>query len=125
MSHFVRMFKPQFADKVASGRKIQTVRPTPARMPKPGDTISLRKWEGAPYRSKQVVLRNSIINAVSSVEIGHGGVYIEGRGMWSDGFAKADGFKDFPEMLRWFEEQHGLPFKGILIEWQPKKEPAP
>lgn len=49
---FVRMFKPHFALLVESGAKAQTVRPTPKRMPKPGDRISLRCWSGAPYRSK-------------------------------------------------------------------------
>jgi len=39
----VRLFKPQFAPKVASGEKRQTVRPTPKRIPYLGDRISLRE----------------------------------------------------------------------------------
>ena len=41
-SSFVRMFKPQFAGLVERGENLQTVRPIPKRMPKPGDKISLR-----------------------------------------------------------------------------------
>src|SRR5262245_11304591 len=36
-ANFVRMFKPQFAPMVESGQKCQTVRPTPKRIPHPGD----------------------------------------------------------------------------------------
>ena len=43
----VKLFKPQFSPLVESGLKLQTVRPTPKRMPKPGDRISLREWTGA------------------------------------------------------------------------------
>lgn len=34
---FVRLFHPRFAGLVESGAKLQTVRPSPKRMPKPGD----------------------------------------------------------------------------------------
>lgn len=57
MKTFVRLFKPEFAAKVLSGEKCQTVRATPKRMPTPGDRISCRAWTGAPYRSKQRILR--------------------------------------------------------------------
>ena len=123
MSHFVRMFKPQFADLVASGKKLQTVRPLCKRMPKKGDTISLRKWSGAPYRSKQVVLCNSIIRDVRLVKITEkdGGCHqtSPSDGISSHDFARADGFKDFFEMRDWFKSQHTLPFVGIVIYWEP------
>lgn len=35
-ARFVRMFQPQFAARVESGQKRQTVRVTPKRMPTPG-----------------------------------------------------------------------------------------
>lgn len=34
-----------------------------------------------------------------------------------EGLAKADGFKDWAELLQWFKKMHGLPFKGKLIGW--------
>lgn len=115
---FVRMFKPRFAALVETGEKLQTIRPTPKRMPKPGDRISLRCWVGAPYRSKQRVLREATISAVQRCEIsGQGNVYVGGEPA-PKGFAKADGFRSHCEMVNWFRDQHGLPFAGVLIRWQ-------
>lgn len=59
-------FKARFTELVASGAKRQTIRPTPKRMPKPGDWISLRCWTGRPYWSKQRVLRDAVIAVVSN-----------------------------------------------------------
>ena len=122
MSHFVRLFKPQFASLVESGAKLQTVRPTPMRKPKPGDTISLRCWTGLPYRSKQRVLRNSEITRVLEVRIASDGVCLYDKNAgFAPGdhvFAKNDGFSSWPEMRDWFIEQHGLPFTGIVIFWK-------
>lgn len=128
MSHFVRLFKPRFAALVESGAKLQTVRPTPMRMPRPGDTISLRTWTGKPYRSKMRVLRESVVTVVAPVHINEFGIshvgpiksYAPQTGELKAGyeaFARADGFKDFAEMRDWFLAEHGLPFTGIVIFW--------
>lgn len=120
--HFVRLFKAQFAGLIESGKKLQTVRPTPARMPRAGDTISLRTWTGLPYRSKQRVLREAVITSVVSIAIRANGEFVidgELRPAWeADDFAQQDGFRDANKMLLWFEEQHGLPFEGIVIYWR-------
>lgn len=121
---FVRMFKPQFAPLVEAGSKRQTVRPTPKRMPKPGDRISLRCWSGAPYRSKQRVLREAEITEVHDVRIDAHGVCLyeqrSGAGWAPDreAFAKADGFRSWDQMRAWFEETHALPFVGVVLYWQ-------
>ncbi len=123
---FVRMFKPQFAPLVESGAKRQTVRPTPKRMPKPGDRISLRAWSGSPYRSKQRVLRDAVIERVAKIRITIDGFEHwewQGHGARSNAatlhdFAVRDGFEDWPALVDWFAKQHGLPFDGVLIVWQ-------
>ena len=97
--------------------KTQTVRPTPKRMPKTGDKISLRCWEGKPYRSKQRVLREAIITSVDHCEITEDGVIVNSYAEPAFAFAKADGFAGFWEMADWFRETHGLPFEGVLIRW--------
>jgi hypothetical protein len=119
---FVRMFKPQFASLVESGAKCQTVRPTPKRIPKAGDLISLRCWTGAPYRSKQRVLREATIVAVRTIHFA--GYFFDGgprdaanKEICLNDFAKADGFSSWREMVEWFDETHGLPFEGIVIHW--------
>ncbi len=130
---FVRMFKPKFAALVESGAKTQTVRPTPKRMPRAGDTISLREWEGKPYRSKQRVLREAVITRVAALYLHYS--EIDGMCWWeieignrrldsleAIDFAAADGFSGgVQEMARWFQETHGLPFKGIVIYWSNEK----
>jgi hypothetical protein len=122
-SVFVRMFKPQFARMVESGTKCQTVRPTPKRMPKRGDRISLREWTGKPYRSKQRVLREATVDWVQSVRIRTTRIDLDGLPMsahQADNFAKADGFLGANDFIGWFNFTHGLPFDGIVIYWQNK-----
>jgi len=119
---FVRLFKPQFAALVEAGTKLQTVRPTPKRMPKAGDTISLRCWTDKPYRSKQRVLMKSTITRVDTFSIDtFPTMRINELGLKyrrvCDDFARADGFSDYPELLEWFRSTHGLPFEGIVIHW--------
>jgi len=125
---FVRMFKPQFAEMVERGEKLQTVRPTPKRMPKPGDKISLRTWTGKPYRSKQRVLRDAVVSKVETIKIEgdtlEWQITVDGHVlcpiMWS-AFARADGFPCTTDFVWWFIRNHGLPFEGIVIHWQNKE----
>ncbi len=120
MSNFTRTFKPQFAPLVESGRKCQTVRPVPKRMPKAGDTLDAREWTGRPYGSKQRKLGVFTITEVLSVRIDAEDLAIGGRKvgwMRRNAFASADGFSSFAEMAAWFSQTHGLPFVGILIKW--------
>ena len=117
----VKMFKPQFAALVASGKKKQTVRPWPKKLPRVGDNISLRYWTGLPYRSKQEIAGTSIILSVEPVTLEADSVSIDGRLLspWQlDTFARLDGFADFAALVAWFTGEHGLPFTGILIKWQ-------
>jgi hypothetical protein len=114
----VRLFMPQFAPLVESGEKRQTVRPTPVQMPRVGDTISLRTWTGKPYRSKQRVLRESVITRVGRIWINWNGLVLIDGSPASDSFAVDDGFSSWPEMLQWFQREHGLPFFGIVIYWK-------
>jgi hypothetical protein len=119
---FVRMFKPQFAGLVEAGTKVQTVRPTPKRMPEAGDKISLRCWVDKPYRSKQRVLREAVITRVDAFSIDcFPTLRINDLGLKTrrecDEFARADGFEDYPALLEWFRDTHGLPFEGVVIYW--------
>ena len=120
MANFVRLFKPQFAPAVFTGAKRQTVRPVPRRMPKAGDTLSLRTWRGLPYRSRQQILGETTIERVREVTIhGTGQIELAGRYLTTpemEAFARADGFADLEALLAWFRAEHGLPFTGILIE---------
>ena len=113
----VIMFQDRFAAKVRDGSKCQTIRLT-ARC-KPGDTLSLRRWTGKPYRSKQEVLQEVVCKAVTAIEINRFGVEIIGDTFihCPDTMARSDGFSGWAEMRDWFEGVHGLPFGGYVIEW--------
>lgn len=129
MKTVVKMFKPEFSELVRTGKKRQTIRPTPKRMPKVGDMVSLRCWADKPYRSKHVILGDGRIRNVYPIRIyaDHEEEPIQWE-MWigdrfltireADSVARADGFPGVCEMLEWFEREHGLPFEGILIRWE-------
>jgi hypothetical protein len=119
--NFVRLFKPQFASLVENDLKFQTVRPCPKRMPRIGDTISLRSWTGTAYRSKQRILKNTVITQVSDIELTSmhriklAGLILNFEDAVA--FAKADGFPSPGAMFEWFDNTHELPFVGIVIHW--------
>ena len=121
------MFKPEFAPLVRAGTKKQTIRPPRERAFAIGDYVSLRKWLGKPYRSKQEELCEGTVTNVRPIAIslradekGHrvwlaGAGYLKGREL--NALAKADGFKTYPEFIEFFKSVHGLPFRGVVINW--------
>lgn len=124
---FVRIFKPRFAPLVKAGTKRQTIRPTPKRMLQAGDIIDCREWTGVPYRSPQQRLGEFPIRSVGTVIITDHLIQLElpdvqfgmfSDGGWKDQFARLDGFESWVDMRDWFQREHGLPFRGILIIWR-------
>jgi hypothetical protein len=112
------MFSAEFADLVERGEKCQTIRPTPKRVPQPGDIISLRCWTGKPYRSKQRVLKEGVVTKTIPVQVNESGVLMCGLELhYPDAFARADGFEDMPALVEWFRATYGLPFSGVMISW--------
>lgn len=126
---FVKTFQPWKTAKVESGESNQTIRPTPKRpqdMPRPGDILDARQWTGKPYRSKQRKLGEFRIVSVYKVSIRRESVKVGKFGTWKlngilDQLARDDGFMHWSSMVHWFEENHGLPFVGVLIVWEGKK----
>jgi hypothetical protein len=117
----VLMFKPQFTDAVGQHIKRQTVRPVRKNPIKPGDKLSLRHWLDLPYRSKQVLLRTATCTTTHEITISRDGfVIINGLRLCEkeqEEFANDDGFIDSKVMVAWFDQVHGLPFRGTLIKW--------
>lgn len=112
-------FQKQFADKVESGEKRQTIRAMRKRPFKTGDKLYL--YYGMRTKSCRK-LGEAVCNSVEDVKICKNGViYINGVGKWFsasyDKIAREDGFKDWNEMFNWFKKTHGLPFHGQLIKW--------
>ena len=79
--------------------------------------MSLRRWTGKPYRSKQEILRTETCLSVDPVRVSNEGVSVGGRWVDKEQIAQAEGFVDFGEMVLWFGITHGLPCDGFLIRW--------
>ena len=97
--------------------------------PKLGDVLSLRRWTGKPYRSKQEVIKNVVCTDVNPIFITkqntivwHGSSFNHPGQVIGDNrnIAIEDGFASCSDMLDWFEKTHGLPFMGNLIRWEEK-----
>jgi hypothetical protein len=126
-------FKAQFADDVEDGRKRRSIRAPrkDGRDPKPGDKLQL--YTGMRQKGCRK-LGEAVCARVRAVEIDHMGITLEGRKLsagdapayaggvdpesYDSDFARADGFDTFQDMREFFEREHGLPFKGKLIEWR-------
>lgn len=126
-------FKSQFADDVEDGHKLRSIRAPrkDGRDPKKGDKLQL--YTGMRQKGCRK-LGDVECWRVRPVEIDATGITLDGRRLYCgdapayqggidpehyDGdFARADGFGGFTDMLEFFETQHSLPFKGLLIEWR-------
>jgi len=110
----VFLFQDRFAGGVKAGTKRQTIR-AKARC-KPGDELSLRRWTGKPYRSKQEILRaGETCRAVEPVVIPRREDDLSPGD--AEAMAHADGFACWADMQAWFLHTHGLPFHGEIVKW--------
>lgn len=126
--HFVKTFEPRFVDAIRNGEKTQTIRPVPKRKISPGDFLSLRRWSGRPYFSKMDHIGQATVTEVHNIEVCYlYGITIDGVNVGDriNSFAKSDGFKNWADMLEFFDDHYDLPFRGILIRWEllPKLNP--
>ncbi len=122
-------FKKQFAEDVELGVKRQTVRAhrkDGRAHCKPGDCIKL--YTGMRTKSCRL-LAEAKCTRIQPVKIMATEMELNGRRLptaiysrdqlepTDNEFAEADGFPSFMDMASWFEETHGLPFEGVVIEW--------
>lgn len=115
-------FQTRFAAAVESGGKRQTIRAeSKRRHARPGDKLQL--YTGQRTRSCRK-LRDAICSEVCPILIEDNRVTIfhyldreicENQEL--ETLAQADGFKSWIEMHDWFFQVHGLPFRGVLIQW--------
>ena len=108
-------FQKQFADKVVSGEKRQTVRK--GNRIKAGDKLYLYTGQ----RTKQCrKLGETVCNEIYKIEITDEHIYIDLcvlTGIEKEQLAKDDGFECAADMIDWFKNTHGLPFFGQVILW--------
>lgn len=123
-------FQQEFADAITHNDKRQTVRALrkDGRLPaKAGDTLKL--YTGMRIKACRP-LGEATVTRVASVEIHATGMKMNGEWLpttitcrddptpTDTEFAVADGFSDFSEMADWFDDTHGLPFVGNVIQWR-------
>jgi hypothetical protein len=117
----VLLFQPQFAEAVRSGVKCQTIRPPRIRPITIGTELSLRRWLGAPYRSKQEELRKGICFRASRIKIVYHMIWINEIELSEEeahDVARHDGFESVDKLMVWFKQVHSLPFEGTLLKWK-------
>jgi hypothetical protein len=115
---FIRTFSPRFASLVEAGKKRQTIRTTPKRLPHVGDLFEARAWTARPYGSPQRLLIAAPILAVADIQITRATCHIDRVELAPehlDEFARADGFTGWDDLIAYFKPD--LPFAGILISW--------
>lgn len=112
-------FQARFAEDVESGRKCQTIRLLGKRRhAQPGDMLQLYTGMRSPGCR---LLREApcvVALAVSIDEAGRisvGGQPLDGTD--ADLFAQADGFAIAEELVDYFRDAAGLPFRGVVIKW--------
>lgn len=115
----VLMVKNRFEPMILSGRKTQTIRKTARCVP--GDSLSIRRWAGAPYRTPQLKISDAWCTGLSGIVVDKDQLMLDLRPLSlpeATAFAWKDGFDSLDEMIDFFNCQHSLPFKGVVIEFK-------
>jgi len=112
-------FQKQFAPKVESGEKLQTIRALrkDGRDPKPGDTLFL--YTGMRTKACRKLKEATAIK-VHDISIKDVGVFVDGESLnfkERKALALADGFSCTKDFRNFFTMTHGIPFTGKIIKW--------
>ena len=113
-----------FKDKILSGAKRHTIR-APRKIPiKVGDKLYMW-WKSRSPKEKEKLGESTCIR-ITPITITELGASCEDIGVKChclDLFAQCDGFDNWQQMIEFFDKTHGLPFTGVLIEWDSIKSP--
>lgn len=113
-------FMKQFAEKIKSGKKKQTIRPLrkDCRNPRPGQSLYLYtglRTKGC-RKIGEVICKNvEQFTIEENYEIFIGVRCLELEEKYN--LAKADGFDSFRDFVDFFIKRYGLPFYGLIIKW--------
>ncbi len=113
-------FQKQFADKVESGKKRQTIRALrkDGRNPQQGQTLYL--YTGMRTKGCRK-LGEAICKDVPEIYINSYGQVVIGTNFLTltetNKLSKDDGFNTIADFIDFFRQTHGLPFDGLLIKW--------
>jgi len=115
-------FKKEFAEKILSGEKKQTIRALrkDGRNPRPGQVLYL--FTGMRTKSCRR-LGDAVCKSVTPITIDSYEINLNCiRLSFADAnkLIEADGFGDEDDFYNFFRKNHGLPFWGLLIKWRLK-----
>ena len=107
-----------FREKILDGSKRQTIRAVRKNPIKEGETLYMWWKQRSPEREK---LGEAKCVRVTRIFI-HRDSFVMPHILGQlpeilDSFAIADGFDNWQQLIEFFENAHGLPFEGVLIEW--------
>lgn len=115
-------FKERFCQKIADGRKKQTIRANRKRHARAGEELQL--YYAQRTKHCRLIARATCISVnpihidfhLQQIQQPH--ALIHGAAVM-DAFAENDGFQDWADMRAFWREEHGdLPhFEGVLIKW--------
>lgn len=111
-------FQKQFGLAVSSGLKCTTIRPQRKNPIIEGQTAHLFTGLRTKHCKKIGVGK---ITLVREITIKERAIIVDGQALYKpscDKLAQTDGFENAEGLVAWFKKQYGLPFKGILIEWE-------
>ena len=117
-------FLARLAPLVESGAKTHTVRRRSKRPIKEGDRLYL--FTGMRTKNCRRLMDTECVQ-IQDIHIDFCGwsMTLDGEFVDYDAFARADGLKDFHELVCWIGENYGLPFDGVVIHWRHNtKSPA-
>jgi len=115
-----------FKEKILDGSKRQTIRSIRKNPIKESETLYIWWKQRSPEREKLgeasctkvsdiLIIRDEMVNVSEQIIINNKDNL--------DNFAIADGFSNWQKLVEFFESTHGLPFTGVLIEWDSIKTP--
>jgi hypothetical protein len=116
-----------FKDKILSGAKRRTIR-APRKIPiKVGDKLYMWWKSRSPQREKlgeaTCINAREISICTDSYDFPDDQYSLVDHPSLLNNLAIADGFNNWQELIEFFEKTHGLPFTGVLIEWDSIKSP--
>lgn len=122
-------FKNRFAQPIEQGIKRQTIRADrkdKRRPAKPGDTLTLYTGMRTKHCRKLAIVRCTFCAPLRLDRDGDGpAVTIGDRSLSAheiEALAYDDAFRSTDEFVAFFEAEHGLPFAGWIIKWEPIPE---
>ena len=103
-----------FRDAFLSGRKIHTLRANVKGKFRDGDVVSVREWEGVPYRSKQVVIRDGVRIGLQHIVMSRKDGFVWGS-IGGTVIAENDGLR-WQDFTSWFFRGDG-DYEGDIIHF--------